>query len=179
MDARDWEFGRRHLPVCYGGYMRRWDPPKPHMAARVAAILAVFILCMLMSCRLPTSGDFPRGWETWMQSEWEIAQCRISHLTPAPERDPFSIAPESMRVLVAKDGIFPCGGELSVGCHFPGARMIWWNKNAPGVLRHEFGHHIMHILNDARAGEYEHHSDPADPLFTITTPHPLDVCGGP
>lgn len=96
----------------------------------------------------------PSSVEPWVQEEWTIAQSKLATQYSLPEAN--EVSPELVR-WEPRPGPFYCGSKLSNGCFSTRwGPKVQYNVQTPSVVRHEAGHAILWILNDARWRCYEH-----------------------
>lgn len=137
------------------------------------SILALFVVLSLvfLSCVTPLS---PKP--DWVETEWTIAQCKVAHLVPPSTGDPYKVKLTGLE-LRPEPELFACGNQgLSYGCFYRNGGIIRYVESIPQVLRHEFGHYILMRLKDPREFEFEHHTNPLDPVTALTQPQPPGIC---
>jgi hypothetical protein len=107
------------------------------------------LVLLLGACHLPS---FPDAFEPWMVTEFGIAQQRVFNQFSDPRiwevtPDMFSVQ-ELKPIGVNELGVpyIMCGETPAHGCYLEGPKHITWVSSAPNVLRHEYGHGIMHVL---------------------------------
>ena len=107
------------------------------MTLTTLAVAAIFVGCNVL---LPTAPPLP---PEIIAAEYRRAQEKIATVYGRPAawavpQDRFTWTPMS--------GPFECAGVLSNGCFQTRGHVIAYNVNTPGVISHEAGHGILHVL---------------------------------
>lgn len=104
----------------------------------------------------------PSTLEDFLFEEFEIAMCRLEPLNlrglDKVEPYDFLFIPHDNQVNLSNCGAYSLNGALVHG-HFHPPREIHYAKNCPQVLRHEFGHAILYVLNNPYWRCWEHFRD--------------------
>lgn len=110
---------------------------------------ALAVLLLMSGCSLPTSSD--ADLDPLMVEEFNVAKETLEAWGVR-----VWVGPDDFLIIPRPDA-FTCGTTLGAnGCYDPNSRRIDWNTKTPTVLRHEFGHGILHIEGFSCWREYEH-----------------------
>jgi hypothetical protein len=126
----------------------------PHVAAVEgcfisAVILLIFAALMLIlaltSCGpLPTASNFGDDAETYEYWWNEAIELLAKKEVPRGAMGRLSWTRFAYR---KHEGLFYCGNVLTAGCYSPSSGVIQWTVTEAYVLRHEYGHAILHKLD--------------------------------